>query len=99
MQTVIIFRCECFSAKFPSQLGKFFSLVPWSGNTPDKTGRDDGGHEYYLPDVYKLNKEFDYFPVIFNSNLTICNLYYLNSNPFLWDPDIFDFIRLFRVLL
>lgn len=42
--------CEC---------GKFLSLAPWSGNSMDYEGYDDGGTTYTLPDGYTVGVSDD----------------------------------------
>ena len=58
-EIVTIYTITCYSAENPEEEGTSCSLLPWDGRIPGRSGQDDGGREYVLPDGYSLGAEED----------------------------------------
>ena len=58
-EIVTIYTITCYSAENPDEEGTSCSLYPWDGRIPGRSGQDDGGREYVLPDGYTLGAEED----------------------------------------
>ena len=63
MDTVTLYRINCYHAPREELIGESFSLVPWDEDDATMKGEDDGGKDYELPKGYELSAE-DGVPVI-----------------------------------
>lgn len=84
MDTVTIYRINCYDAPVKEELGESFSLVPWGEDDPARDGEDDGGKDYVLPDGYALDAQ-DGVPVLLNADGSPCGLQVHNGCPLLID--------------
>ena len=73
MDTVTLYRINCYDAPREELIGESFSLVPWDEDDATMKGEDDGGKDYELPKGYELSAE-DGVPVILNPDGQPCPL-------------------------
>ena len=57
MDTVTLYRINCYHAPREELIGESFSLVPWDEDDATMKGEDDGGKDYELPKGYELSAE------------------------------------------
>ena len=55
MDTVTLYRINCYHAPREELIGESFSLVPWDEDDATMKGEDDGGKDYELPKGYELS--------------------------------------------
>ena len=84
MDTVTLYRINCYDAPYEELLGETFSLVPWDEQDPTMKGEDDGGRDYQLPKGYVLSAQ-DGVPMILNPDGNPCGLQGHNGCPLLID--------------
>ena len=84
MDTVTLYRINCYHAPREELIGESFSLVPWDEDDATMKGEDDGGKDYELPKGYELSAE-DGVPVILNPDGQPCGLQGHNGCPLLID--------------
>ena len=84
MDTVTLYRINCYHAPREELIGESFSLVPWDEDDATMKGEDDGGKDYELPKGYELSAE-DGVPVILNPDGRPCSLQGHNGCPLLID--------------
>lgn len=84
-EIVTIYKINCYAALDPEQEGESCSLLPWDDASPDCRGRDDGGHEYVLPEHYTQGRTEEGFPAIYGEDGDACELVLHNGSPLLVD--------------
>lgn len=84
MDTITLYRINCYHAPREEQIGETFSLVPWDEEDVTMKGEDDGGKDYVLPKGYELSAR-DGVPVILNPDGMPCGVQGHNGCPLLID--------------
>jgi hypothetical protein len=81
--TVKLYKINQTKAYRMDEQGEGFSLTPYSSNSPEYDGYDDGGKEYILPDDYKVGKTTDGGIAIFDNDDAYCVLSSKYGHPLL----------------
>lgn len=79
-----ITRTKCYQMR---DQGTGYALEPWSGNTADSEGYDDGGAEYNLFDGFEIRTNIDGDKTIYDSDGSRCFLATSNGQPAIYKPD------------
>lgn len=74
MQTVKIYKIYCNKSFGMLKRDTWYCLEPWSGNTSDYDGSDDGGKDYIIPDGFTVSKGNDNMLHFYDSNNNYCKL-------------------------
>lgn len=83
-ELVTIYKIICYEAPDAGQMGESCSLLPWRGGT-GRSGADDGGMEYVLPENYSQRTQPDGEPAVFGEGVEPCELLLHNGRPLLVD--------------
>lgn len=81
MATVKLYYIKQYEAYRMAEVGHFYSLKPWSGNTIDYKGEDDGGRDYELPDGYSIGETICGELSIFDKNDKYVELITMRQRP------------------
>lgn len=61
LDTIVLYRIKCTSKQYDWERSDYYSLTPWGENSYPYSGKDDGGHIYYLPPQFKVIQDFSCF--------------------------------------
>lgn len=83
-EIVTVYKITCFAAEDSSEVGESCSLLPWNSKRPGRSGQDDGGRDYALPEGYRVGVDDAFSPRILRGEEP-CDLMLHNGSPLLVD--------------
>lgn len=85
-EIVTVYKINCFASEDSSEVGESCSLLPWNPKRPGRSGQDDGGRDYALPEGYRVGTDENFSPCILRGEEP-CDLMLHNGSPLLVDPE------------